>query len=490
MAQSMNRRDFIRFLGAGAAAAALPSLAGAAAERRMNVLFIAVDDLRPQLGCYGHERMHSPNIDALADAGVAFLRAYCQQAVCAPSRASLLTGLRPDSTGIYDLQHPVRKVLPDVLTLPEHFKNNGYTTISLGKIYHHGNDDLQGWSERPWHPPGPSYALPQNQALDRFLAEASKGRLFRLRGPATEAADVTDDAYPDGKTANKAVEMLRALAGKAFFLAVGFYKPHLPFIAPQRYWDLYPPDSIDLADNPFKPKDCPDIAMHNWGELRGYYGIPATGPLSDEHARHLIRGYYACTSYTDTQVGKVVGELDRLGLRENTVIVLWGDHGWNLGEHGLWCKHCNFETSVHAPLIVSAPGMAGNGRRSKALVEFVDIYPSLCELCGLTLPKHLEGRSFVPVLQQPDRPWKEAAFSQYPRWAEGTRVMGYTIRTDRYRYTEWIRSDNGEVYARELYDHRADPGENLSLALKPEYASLVEQLSQYMRDKLGLQKHR
>lgn len=487
MAHEMNRREFLKILGTGAAAMSLPSLAHAGpAGRKTNVLFIAVDDLRPQLACYGHERMISPNIDLLAEQGVAFLRAYCQQAVCAPSRASLLTGVRPDTTTIYDLDHPVRQVMPDVLTLPEHFKNTGYATISLGKIYHHGNDDLQGWSERPWHPPGPGYALEQSRALDSYQARISRGRRFRLRGAATEAADVADNAYPDGKTADKAIEMLRSFEGAPFFLAVGFYKPHLPFNAPKKYWDMYPVETIDLADNPFKPKDCPDIAMHNWGELRGYYGIPQTGPLSDDHARHLIHGYYACTSYTDAQVGRVVAELDGLGLRDNTVVVLWGDHGWNLGEHGLWCKHCNFETSVHSPLIVSAPQMKGNGRRSDALVEFVDIYPSLCELCGLPLPDHLEGRSFVPLLRAPDKPWKQAAFSQYPRWAKGQRAMGYTMRTDRYRYTEWILSESKEVYARELYDHRNDPGENVSLATQEEYASLVNQLSQFLREQMRI----
>jgi iduronate 2-sulfatase len=483
LAGTWNRRDFLKLVGAGAVAAGMPSLAHAAAgNRAMNVLFIAVDDLRPQLGCYGHERMISPHIDRLAAGGVLFEYAYCQQAVCAPSRASLLTGLRPDSTTIYDLQTPVSRHLPNVLTLPQHFRSNGYTSISLGKIYHHWYDDLAGWNERPWHAPGPEYQIPENQALDQYAAEMSKGQPFRNRGPATEAADEDYSAYPDGKTADKAIEMLNALKDGPFFLAVGLLKPHLPFVAPKSYWDLYDPADIDLADNPFKPKDCPNIAMHTWGELRGYYGIPASGPLRPEHARHLIHGYYACTSYTDAMVGRVVGELDRLGLRENTAIVLWGDHGWNLGEHGLWCKHCNFETSVHSPMIFSVPGMAGNGRHSEALTEFVDIYPTLADVCGLSLPEHLQGKSLRPLLEDPGAAWDDAAYSQYPR---GPR-MGYSMRTRRYRYTEWVEPDKKGVFARELYDHDEDPGENVSLALRPEYADLIERLSAQMRRELGV----
>jgi len=484
MASRMDRRGFLRAVGAGVAAMSLPRFAFAPLRRRrMNVLFIAVDDLRPQLACYGHERMISPHIDRLAADGVAFSYAYCQQAVCAPSRASLLTGMRPDSTTIYDLHHPVRQVMPDVLTLPEHFKQSGYTTISLGKIYHHWKDDLQGWSDDPWHPPGPAYMLEENRTLDEYCRRMSAGKASSDRGSPTEAADVADSDYPDGKMADKAIEMMGSLRDDPFFLAVGFYKPHLPFIAPKRYWNMYPPDAVDLADNPFKPKDCPDIAMHNWGELRAYHGIPRGGALPDEQARHLIRGYYACTTYIDAQVGRLIDELDRLRLRESTSIVLWGDHGWNLGEHGLWCKHCNFETSVHVPMIFSAPGMGGNGRTSDALVEYVDIYPTLADLCGLELPDHLEGKSLVPLLEDPDAAGDEAAFSQYPRG----RVMGYSMRTGRWRYTEWIHRDTGEVRGRELYDHDNDAAENVSLALRPEHQETVARLSELLRKEMGIE---
>jgi len=471
--QPTTRREFLKLAGRGAAAlmmapAALPRVAAAMAKRgTYNVLFIAVDDLRPQLGCFGHSNMKSPHIDRLAARGTLFARTYCQQAVCAPSRASIMSGCRPDTTRVYNLQTPLRTTMPDVLTLCEHFKTSGYTAISLGKIYHHGKrDDPRGWSEDPWRPTGDwkgyGYLTPEAQAI---VAKTTRGR-----GPAYECADVPDEAYPDGAVATKAVETLRRVKDRPFFLAVGFYKPHLPFNAPKKYWDLYPEDTIDLADNPFKPKGCPDIAMHNWGELRNYPGMPKKGPVSQEQARTLVRGYYACTSYTDAQIGRVLDELDRLGLADKTVVVLWGDHGWHLGDHGLWCKHSNFETAVHAPLILAAPGYRG-GQKTRRLAEFVDIYPSTCELAGLPVPEHCEGASLVPLMKDPAWPWKTAAFSQYPRG----RVMGYSMRTDRYRFTRWQARD-GAAVATELYDHQSDPAENVNLADQPKHRKTVEDL--------------
>ncbi|MHC4253510.1 MAG: sulfatase, partial [Planctomycetota bacterium] len=293
----------------------------------------------------------------------------------------------------------------------------------------------------------------------------------KARGPAFEAADVADEKYPDGMVAARAIAELRKLAGsgKPFFLATGFMKPHLPFNAPKRYWDMYERDKIDLADNPFKPKDAPSAAIHNWGELRSYAGIPKKGPVSKGLERSLVHGYYACVTQTDAQIGKVLAELDRLGLRGNTVVVLWGDHGWNLNEHGLWCKHCNFDTSLHAPLIVSAPRV-GKGVETRALTEFVDIYPSLCELAGLPLPEHLQGTSFVPLMKDPDRPWKRAIFSRYFR--------GESVRTDRHLYTEWKRGD--KRYARMLYDHERDPKENVNISERPGNAQLVGRLARML----------
>jgi len=443
-----------------------------------NVLFIVLDDLRPQLACYGQDQIISPNFERLAAEGVVFERAYCQEALCAPSRASVLTGCRPDTTRIYALDTPVRKAMPEVLTLPEHFKNHGYTTVSVGKVYHHPGDDPQGWSEEPWHP---TDAFPGYQTEEaKKLHERRRGEAIHLRyglnGPPVEAGDLPDEQYADGQTTERAIRELRRLRDRPFFLAVGLVKPHLAFACPRRYWDLYRRDEIDPADNPFRPKGCPDIALHDWGELRHYYGMPKEGPLSDEQARELIHGYYACVSFVDALIGRMLDELERLGLRENTVVVAWGDHGWNLGEHGLWCKHCNFETSLHSPLIVSAPGAGTQGAHTMALTEFVDIYPSLCELCGLPLPGHLEGTSFVPVLENPDRPWKKAVFSQYPRHTD---IMGYSMKTPECRYTEWRRPGERPV-ARELYDHRADRTENVNEADLADSRKRVEQLSRQL----------
>lgn len=470
-------------VGAGLLASSMPWSVRAqeAARPRRNVLFVAVDDLRPQFACHGHEQIISPNIDRLAQEGTLFLRTHCQQAVCAPSRASVLSGCRPDTTGVHDLNTPLRQTMPDVVTLPQHFKDHGYTSTSLGKIYHHmRTDDPLGWSSDPWQSQNafPGVVTEGNLALLRQLrqAETDPARRRRVRGPATEAGDLPDNAYADGQIADKTIETLREQRDQPFFLATGFMKPHLAFACPKRYWDLYQREEIDLADNPFRPKGAPDIALHNWGELRAYHNIPRQGPLTDDQARELIHGYYACVSFVDAQLGRLLDELEALGLRENTVIAFWGDHGWNLGEHGLWCKHCNYETSTHSPLIVSSPDQKAKGKPTRALCEFVDIYPTVTELAGLPLPDHLEGTSLAPLMDDPETPWKRAAFSQYPR---GRGRMGYSMRTDRYRYTEWL--ENGDqVLARELYDHEEDPAENVNIADLPENGELCTRLSGWL----------
>ncbi|MFH1738813.1 MAG: sulfatase [bacterium] len=474
------RRTLIKTMGLGAAALAMPKILPAAkesgdGEKKPNVLFIAVDDLRPQIHCYGHKQMISPYMDSLASEGVIFSRAYCQVPVCGASRASLLTGIRPTRDRFVNWYVWADKDAPGTVSLPMHFKNNEYHTLSNGKVYHHLNDGEGSWSEQPWRSDAErDMSDPGSNWMDYLLEENKNiAKENNGRGEPFERPDVPDNAYRDGILADKAISDLRRLKymDKPFFLALGFFKPHLPFNAPAKYWDLYKREEIDLADNPFRPKGAPDAALHNWGELRQFARIPQEGPLSEEMARTLIHGYYACVSYTDAQIGRVLDELERLGLKDDTIIVLWGDHGWNLGEHGLWCKHCNFETALCSPLIVSAPGIQG-GTKTNALTEFVDIYPSLCDLCSLPIPFQLDGASFVPVMKDPDSPGETAAFSRYQD--------GDSVRTDRYRYTEW-RNDNGEVYARMLYDHHTDPAENVNISELPENRELIKQLSRMIQ---------
>jgi arylsulfatase A-like enzyme len=486
--KSLNRRDFLFMLAGGITLPILgcsmsPVRQRSGSSSKMNVLFIAVDDLRPQLGCYGQKQIISPNIDRLASQGMVFDRTYCQQAVCGPTRASLLSGVRPDTSKIYNNNTPVRKAMPNVVTLPEHFKNNGYETLSIGKIYHHPSDDRQGWSAEPYR----AGTFPQGAWKGRgYLTEQAIAQMEKYnkaypkmqgRGPAFEAADVPDNAYPDGCNTDYAIGQLNRLKDKPFFLAMGLYKPHLPFNAPKKYWDMYKREDIKLADNPFIPKDAPSYATTNWGELRNYYGIPKKGPCTDELAKKLIHGYYACITYIDTLVGRLLDELDRLELRDNTVIILWGDHGWKLGEHAGWCKHTNFELDTHVPMILSVPGMKSAGKRTSALTEYVDIYPTLCQACGLIIPSHLEGHSIMPLLDNPQRSWKKAAFSQYPRG----RVMGYSMRTERFRYTEWRNRKTNELMARELYDHKKDPQENVNVVDQPQYESDIRRLASMLK---------
>ncbi len=450
---------------------------------RLNVLFVAVDDLRPELGCYGSALVKSPNIDRLAARGLVFNRAYCQQAVCSPSRSSLLTGRRPDATKVWDLNTHFRKALPHVVTLPQHFKANGYHAQGLSKIYHGGFDDPPSWSVPHQNPKRPSYG-PETQALVRKLTEEAKAKGLDLakrqnqpRGPAWEAPDVADNALADGATADLAIEALRALKDRPFFLAVGFLRPHLPFVAPKKYWDLYQESDFRLPRNATPPKDAPPFAPSGWGELRAYQGMPKSGPVTDEQARKLIHGYHASVSYMDAQLGRVLGEIEALGLRERTVVILWGDHGWYLGEHGAWCKHTNYEYATRAPLVISVPGQKSAGRKSDALVEFVDLYPSLAEICGLPAPQGVEGTSFAPLLDDPARPWKKAAFSQYPRGVPGTgRCMGYSVRTDRWRLVEWAVPGKKFLEV-ELYDHEKDPNEDVNVAMLPGNAAVVRELT-------------
>lgn len=438
-----------------------------------NILFIAVDDLRPELGCYGQSHIISPNIDKLASGGLVFQNAYCNVPVCGASRASLLTGIRPSRNRFVDYHTYAKNDVPDAISLPEHFKNNGYYTVSLGKVFHHIDDIPESWSEKPWSPADEvgtylDYASDENK---RIITSGAQ------RGLPYDAANVSDAAYFDGQLANKAIETLRRLKkqNKPFFLGTGFFKPHLPFNAPQKYWDLYSEESIHLPDNYFMPENAPDAAIHNFGELRSYYGVPEEGPVSEEMARQLIHGYYACVSYTDAQIGKLIQALEDLDLAKNTIIVLWGDHGWQLGEHTLWCKHANFKTSLNAPLIIKAPGFKGN-QKTEALVEFVDIFPSLCELSRLEKPSQLQGQSFVPLMIKPELPWKKAVYSRF--------IQGESVKTQRYLFTEWI-DKQGETYATMLYDHQSDPEENKNISGDENIADIISLLRRQLHENIN-----
>lgn len=476
-----------------------------AGEQRPNVLFIAVDDLRPELGCYGQRHVVSPNIDRLAARGVVFTRAYCQMASCCPSRSSLLTGLRPDATGVYGNQVHFRERVPDVVTLPQHFRLHGYHTQALGKVFHgayeraHGGramDDAPSWSVPTWLGSPRNYFSPEGIALARREYARKSGKRGAsldawvdeaIRTLPTEAPEVDDDVLYDGAMTRRAIDVLAELKsqGKPFFLAVGFTRPHLPMVAPKKYWDLYDPATIELAEQGALPRDAPALAA-SLSELRNYDGMPRSGPLTSEQARHVRHAYYACVSFVDAQIGRLLDALDRQALREETIVVLWGDHGWHLGDAGLWGKNTNFEWATRAPLIVCdgrQHGGASGGAKADGLVELVDIYPTLCELAGLPAPEHLAGTSFARLLEQPALPGKAAAFSQHPRpgFTDFT-TMGYSMRTERYRLTLWQSvSDADQIEAVELYDYQTDPLETENIAGRAEHARLVEELTAQLR---------
>jgi iduronate 2-sulfatase len=388
-----------------------------------------------------------------------------------------MTGQYPNTTGIFDLFTPVRRAIPDAMTMPRYFKEKGYVTASFGKVYHERNDDKKFWSELPSRSTDKYADAKTLQSIKRRTTEAKNKGLkdAELRaagkGPDVEVADVDDEAYQDGVVAQKAIESLRRNKGKPFFMCVGFAKPHLPFAAPKRYWDLYQREQFSVPERKV-PVGTPSIALTKWGELRGYDGIPAEGPLSDEKTKELIHGYAACVSFTDAQIGKVMDELDGLGLREETIVVLWGDHGYKLGDYGLWCKHTNLELDARVPFIVSAPGFA-KGEHSDALVEMIDVFPTLAQLTGGTVPDSCEGRSLEPVLKDPAKEFRPFAFSQYPR---GTK-MGYTMRTDRWRYTEYFDIGKKMVVEKELYDHQDTQTPDRNLADDPQHEDLITSLA-------------
>ncbi len=465
-----------------------------------NVLMILVDDLKPALGCYGDKTVISPNIDKLAGRGMRFDLAYCNQAVCAPSRFTLMLGSHSTSTGLYGLGSPLRQMIPDAVTIPQHFaKHGGYRTESLGKIFHigHGNEGDPD-----------SFSVPHfKEKVIEYVAESSKpgGKLTREeamfenvrvpdfnalpRGAAYENPDVADDAYADGRVAEEtkrrlqAAKALRDEDGTPFFIAAGFARPHLPFSAPKKYWDLYDPAKLLMPENEELPEGAPKVAGKRGGEIRNYFPVPDKGKpeqISDKVKRELIHGYYASTSYVDAQIGKVIDELDRLGLAENTIIVLWGDHGFHLGDLGIWTKHTNYEQANRIPILISAPGVTKPNTSTRQLAESVDLFPTLAELAGLPAPagpQKIDGKSLVPVLKDPDARVRDHAFHAYPK-----AKMGRAIRTERYRLVEWKKPGAAPGTAVvELYDYESDPLETKNHAAdQPDVvADLKSKLAQY-----------
>lgn len=486
---------------------------------KLNVLFIAVDDLKPELGCYGNKMIKTPNIDRIAKSGTVFLQNYCQQAVSGPTRASLMTGMRPDYTKVWDLKTKMRDVNPEILTLPQYFASKGYMTTGVGKIFDSrcvDNDmDKPSWSipynkvaykyynAKTGQPLMGNYHDPLTKKLIiEYHKEAEekglKGKeiddyISKRIKPSTECIEIPDDAYTDGAGVKLANELLYKLSkqNKPFFFAVGFSKPHLPFVAPKKYWDLYKRKKMPIASFQEHSKNGPEIAYQST-ELKTYSDIPALCSFTDnpkniglniEKQKELIHGYYASISYMDAQVGKLIHTLDSLDLTKNTIIVLWGDHGWHLGDHGLWCKHTNFENATRAPLIISAPGMKPGS--TKSLTEFVDLFPTLCELAKLPIPEKLDGKSLLPLILNQNDSVKEFAVSQYPR---ENNTMGYSIRTERYRLSYWIKDDfrssqpfnNNLLVTKELYDYQADPFETTNVADDPKYAKILGKLEAKM----------
>ena len=476
----------------------------------MNVLFLVSDDMRPQLGSYYgkdfpspvHPPMHTPNLDKLAAKSLLLRRAYCQQATCSPSRTSLLTGRRPDTTHVYDPLHYWRKVGGNFTTIPQYFKNYDYISVGMGKVFHgkkraSGPDDPISWS------------VPYLRVLDHSVNRSRLNSSWR----AVPDELLKDRPLKDSKLTHHAIHTLRQLApaavsgSKPFFLAVGFHKPHLPFEFPESFLRYYPEESIRLPENGYAPVNMPSVAWSDYSELREFHDIQRlnlsgaiNSTVPDNIVRDLRRAYYCAVTWTDFLIGRVIGELDSLGLTNNTIVSFWGDHGWQLGEHGEWSKHTNFELSTHAPMMIHIPGLTDSGIVTESLTEFVDLFPTLVEAAGLpTVPLcpenasmvevcH-EGSSLIPLIKNPAIKWKDASFSQFPRQLGTDTVMGYTMRTTNFRYTEWVRfryfpeykPDWSSLFGVELYDHRSDPEENHNVAFQSSYNHLRQELSRLLR---------
>ena len=449
-------------LGA-ASICALEPQQGEAIQDSVNVLFVAIDDLRPELGCYGSRLAVTPHLDAFADQAYVFDRAVCAVPVCGASRASLMTGLRPNENRFRTFASRADEDAPGVPIVAEWFKSHGYVTVSNGKILHKTKDSMGAWSEKAWRPERDfrDYQNPENIAL-----AARDGH-----GPAFEYGH-SGAVYGDDLTLEKSLSDLERLSrgDRPFFLGVGFFKPHLPFCAPGQFWDLHNPDSIGLADNRYAPENVPKAAMHSYGELRAYKDIPDDVDMDVPDSTQLVlrHGYFACVSYVDHLLGQLLDKLDELGLEDNTAVVVWGDHGWQLGEHNLWAKHCNFQTSLRVPLLIRLPGQS-EGHRVPSMAELTDLYPTMCSIAGLKMPPHVEGTDLSPVMGFNGNAERSATFSKFHG--------GETVTTELFSYTEFQSKKKGGAAGEMLFDLTKDPDENTNVASEPEYSQVKVALS-------------
>ena len=446
---------------------------------KQNILFISIDDFRPKISSYGETKMITPNIDKLASEGLQFNNAYTNIAVCGASRASIMTGIRPSEKRFNDFSTRASVDTPNAIPLNRIFKENGYETISYGKIYHHKDDFQEYWTEKDGGQIQSDFQDPISIAR---IENAERGE-YGKKQPTFEYPDVDDYAYNDGKITKRAINKLKALKSKnkPFFMAIGYVSPHLPFIQPKKYWDMYDHDAIKLADNSFQPKNSPDIAIeaqHNSAEMRkNYLDIPENGKLDDSLARNLIHGYYASVTYMDALIGELIKALDDLGLRENTTIVFWSDHGYFLGEHGFWCKHSTFEEAVKIPFIISSPNHIKN-KTTASFTELVDVYPTLCEIANIKAPTYLQGESLIPVLENPSTILKTEVYTRYKQ--------GEAVIDKDFSYTEFYE---GEKYlGNMLYDNLNDYKQNTDISKLPSNKSVVKKYKEklkVMREKVN-----
>lgn len=509
------RREFLKMTGALGCFSLLPSCQFITGNKRPNVLFVIVDDLRPELGCYGNPEIKTPHFDQFAQESMLFSQAFCQAAACAPSRASAMLGQRPDTTRVWSLGEEFREINPGAVTMPQHFHKFGYHTVSMGKIFHNHMPDPVSFDEPDLRPD--KFSTPElidrdpesfyhDEELKKEQAEVRKQRLEKnpnayadgwAYGRSWEIYDAADNEFYDGAQTDLALNTLRRLKEKnqPFYLALGYYRPHLPFVAPKKYWDLYDRNEISPAPNPFLPENSPIMAMNSAYELTGCYDLewvkhPSVEKLPEETARLLKHGYYASVSFVDACFGKLINGVKEFGLDKNTIIVVWGDHGWKLGEHGSWCKQTNYNIDTRVPLFIRTPDMETKGTDCRQLAEMVDLYPTLCDLAGISIPADMEGISLKPLLNNPELELKDAAFSQYVRRPknspDGKRYMGYSMVTKQYHYVEWYhwsdeKKQAGGLAAVELYNNQKDPQENINIAGFPENKDLVLRLARKLQ---------